>query len=511
MDDDKTVFRPVRPRPVTGSARPGGAAGIEVTWRLKDGQFKSRCFFSAFLIGRDPACAIHLDDSEVSRHHAEVFLEGSTWQIRDLDSTNGTFLNARPIEREPITRKTQIGLGRVEPTLVLEPQSEIQPPSEPLSTQASQILAGSATQFVRHYFDKNSEARDTEQAKIIREAFERISKKHARKYKGVLAVSLILLLMVSGFGIYEYLKLQKLRSMAADIFYTMKTLEVQLARREIEVAQNGSLEDQAELDAKRQKLAALGREYDQYVEQTDLFGISLSEEDKLIYQVARVFGECELYIPPSFVREVKLFIKKWKTSPVLEHALARAEAHGFLPVIQRAMTRQDLPLQFFYLGLRESGFRIDAVGPKTQYGIAKGPWQFIPATASRYGMNTGPLVNQPQFDPADERFDIFKSTYAAARYLKDIYATKAQASGLLVIASYNWGEENINRLLDQMPENPRERNFWELINRFTIPDETYQYVLYIFSAAVIGENPRVFGFDFDDPLAEVKTGMDALP
>jgi hypothetical protein len=52
-----------------------------------------------------------------------------------------------------------------------------------------------------------------------------------------------------------------------------------------------------------------------------------------------------------------------------------------------------------------------------------------------------------------------------------------------------------------MPENPRQRNFWELIKRHKIPDETYNYVYYIFAAAVIGENPQLFGFDFDNPLA----------
>jgi hypothetical protein len=477
-----------------------------VTWQSESGQTKNQRFFTAFLIGRDPACAVHLDDSQVSRHHAEVFLEGSAWHIRDLDSTNGTYLNGKRIGREHITRKSQIGLGREEPTLWLEPEVEAAPQTQ--RTPTAQVLPESATQFVRHYFDQNSEARNTEQARIVREAFERISKKRTRKYRGILVVAFVLLGLACGFGVYQYLKLQKLRSMAANIFYTMKTLEVHSARQEAVAEQRGGSEDQEQLAATRQTMAALGREYDQYVEQTDLFGVTLSDEDKQIYAVARLFGECELNMPPSFVREVKRYIKKWKTTPALERSIARAQAHGFLPVIQRAMRKQDLPVQFYYLGLRESGFRIDAVGPETRYGFAKGPWQFIPETAARYGMNTGPLVSEPQFDPGDERFDVYKSTHAAARYLKDIYATKAQASGLLVMASYNWGEVNINRLLDQMPENPRERNFWELINRFEIPAETYQYVLYIFSAAVIGENPSVFGFDFEDPLAGIKNGVE---
>jgi hypothetical protein len=53
-----------------------------------------------------------------------------------------------------------------------------------------------------------------------------------------------------------------------------------------------------------------------------------------------------------------------------------------------------------------------------------------------------------------------------------------------------------------MPANPKDRNFWNLLSKYRdkIPDETYNYVFYIFSAAVIGENPTLFGFNFDNPL-----------
>jgi hypothetical protein len=83
--------------------------------------------------------------------------------------------------------------------------------------------------------------------------------------------------------------------------------------------------------------------------------------------------------------------------------------------------------------------------------------------------------------------------------------TDAQASGLLVMASYNWGENRVLKLIRSMPKNARERNFWQLISKYRsrIPDETYDYVFYIFSAAVIGENPRLFGYDFDNPIAAV--------
>ena len=92
---------------------------------------------------------------------------------------------------------------------------------------------------------------------------------------------------------------------------------------------------------------------------------------------------------------------------------------------------------------------------------------------------------------------------AAAQYIKAIYNTDAQASGLLVMASYNWGERRVNRLIKTMPENPQERNFWLLLDKYKkqIPRQTYDYVFHIFSAAVIGEDPHLFGFDFENPLA----------
>jgi hypothetical protein len=167
------------------------------------------------------------------------------------------------------------------------------------------------------------------------------------------------------------------------------------------------------------------------------------------------------------------------------------------------MLAEGLPPQFFYLALQESNFDIYTVGPKTYKGYAKGMWQFVPETAIKYGLRVGPLVDLSRPDPGDERHNFEKATSAAARYLKFIYSTDAQASGLLVMSSYNWGEEKIVKLLRSMPANPKDRNFWRLLTSYRdkIPQETYDYVFYIVSAAVIGENPRLFGFKFDNPLA----------
>lgn len=121
----------------------------------------------------------------------------------------------------------------------------------------------------------------------------------------------------------------------------------------------------------------------------------------------------------------------------------------------------------------------------------------IPRTGVRYGLQIGPMVDLPRPDPADDRHDWKKSTLAAARYIKDLYGTDAQASGLLVMACYNWSEEQVLPLVRSMPTNPKERNFWRLLSNYSnrVPQETYNYVFSIVAAAVIGEDPRRFGFD----------------
>jgi hypothetical protein len=185
-------------------------------------------------------------------------------------------------------------------------------------------------------------------------------------------------------------------------------------------------------------------------------------------------------------------------------AINHALENNYFPIILTELKKQGLPLQFLYLPLQESSYNARAIGPPTNYGIAKGAWQFIPPTAENYGLTTGPLKDVGKYDEQDDRFDFKRATGAGAKYIKTIYSTKAQASGLLVIASYNWGEGRVIKKLAQMPDNPREKNFWKFIQQFDMPQETYDYVFYIFSAAVIGEDPQHFGFKFNPPLLQAQ-------
>ncbi len=69
---------------------------------------------------------------------------------------------------------------------------------------------------------------------------------------------------------------------------------------------------------------------------------------------------------------------------------------------------------------------------------------------------------------------------------------KAAASTLLVIASYSLGQNAVLDRLEQLPSDPRDRNFWTFYRNDWLPDETRDYVMSVFSAALICEQPDVF-------------------
>jgi soluble lytic murein transglycosylase-like protein len=293
-------------------------------------------------------------------------------------------------------------------------------------------------------------------------------------------------------------KLDSMRKTAENIYYAMKSLEVQISQLEDIVLLQADKAQVEDLLEKRRQLNEMSRQYDNFVTEIGVYK-KVPIEKQLIFKMARTFGECDVNVPEGFVNEVMRYIAMWKSTSSLQVALIRAESNGYTKKIEKVLQENNLPRQYLFLALRESEFYPNAIGKLTRYGYAKGMWQFIPQTAEHYGLKIGPKYQKGEYDPFDERFHVDKATKAAARYIRDINNTEAQASGLLVMASYNWGENNIREIIKTMPENPRDRNFWLLLKKAKIPKETYDYVYYIFSAAVICENPRLFGFNFDAP------------
>jgi len=65
-------------------------------------------------IGRDRSSGIHVDDTSLSRHHADLVRNGRSWSIIDARSTNGTFVNGRRVNEALLQAHDVLRLGQVE-------------------------------------------------------------------------------------------------------------------------------------------------------------------------------------------------------------------------------------------------------------------------------------------------------------------------------------------------------------------------------------------------------------
>jgi len=472
---------------------------------VSDWQFKQ-----TFIIGRTEECGVCIKNEFVSRKHVEVFFEGGQWWARDLDSSNGVFVAGERIYKVPLSNTTiRLGIEGPEVLFAVEkpppPPQRPSPPVQPPPTQPPAPIGDKTmvAQYVNRYFSAQASDQSAgEHTMYVRRAFQQVQAKQKFKYRWIMVALGICILGLAGYAFYQYQQIAKQKAIAKDIFYSMKSVDVEIANMEKLVLNSPSQAGQQEIRSFQNKREAMEKSYDRFLSTLHVYDEKMSPQDRLILRVARIFGECELDLPPDFITEVKKYIQKWQSSGRLERGIKRANANGYTGTITSEFFHDDLPPQFFYLALQESDFDPYISGPMTRMGIAKGMWQFIPKTAVKYGLHLGPLVDLPRPDIGDDRHHYERATKAAAAYIKDLYGTDAQASGLLVMACYNWGEDYVLPLVRQLPENPRDRNFWRLLakDRDRIPQETYDYVFYIVSAAVIGEDPHAFGFNFDNPL-----------
>jgi hypothetical protein len=486
---------------------------------------REQVFGAAFRIGRVPSCAVRIDSPLVSREHVEVVFRDGRWRARDLGSRNGIWLDGARVEEAVVDGEIALRLGEDGPLVRLRAAGAPAP-------------ARDDEHYIGHYFHGDADGEAGEHTLQIRRAFQTVQQRQRRRFGAVLAALFAAAAALGGFALVQSRRhaaeearlaqemeaqraeLERARAQATGLFDDVRSIQAQIATLRMLMEERG----RAGLDAQLAKLEdsrrRLERRYDGYVEELGLRR-RLTPEERLIYRVARVFNESEFGMPAGFVERVRETIEtQWLTPEGrgrFERAVRRAQDQRYTETIVRTLMAHGLAPHFFYLALQESDFDVRAVGPLTRWGRAKGMWQFIPRTALLYGLDPGPLADQDMVDPQDERHDFEKSTRAAAGYLRTIYATLAQASGLLVVASYNWGEHRVTAKLDEragpqsipvsalegVPDTPAARSYWRFLGEFSerMPEETKDYVLRIFAAAVIGEDPRRYGFAFDAPLA----------
>ncbi|MBQ7238346.1 MAG: transglycosylase SLT domain-containing protein [Bacteroidales bacterium] len=158
-----------------------------------------------------------------------------------------------------------------------------------------------------------------------------------------------------------------------------------------------------------------------------------------------------------------LFVHKRRE---LVERMAGVGYNHYFPIFEDALQRYGMPSELKYLACIESSLRINAYSRARAAGL----WQFIPSSAMLQGLEINSFI--------DERYDVYKSTDAACRFLLQLYNIFGDWN--LAIAAYNCGPGNIRKA---MIRSGGKRTFWEIYN--FLPRETRSYVPLFIAATYI--------------------------
>lgn len=156
-------------------------------------------------------------------------------------------------------------------------------------------------------------------------------------------------------------------------------------------------------------------------------------------------------------------------------AIGIDRSNSYLEMAHEEFRKAGVPEDLVWLGFVESVWNPKALSPAAAGGI----WQFIPATATDYGLHVE--------SGNDERADPAKQTRAAAIYLHDLYTIFGDWA--LAMAAYNSGEP---RVMGAIVKNGRA-NFWDLYNKQLLPKETCDYVPKILAAIKVAGQAEGYG------------------
>jgi membrane-bound lytic murein transglycosylase D len=152
------------------------------------------------------------------------------------------------------------------------------------------------------------------------------------------------------------------------------------------------------------------------------------------------------------------------------------QANRYFPIIEPLLKENNIPEDFKYLALAESGLQ-NLVSPSNAVGV----WQFIKATGKSYDLEITTEV--------DERYHLEKATIAACRYLKGAHEMFG-GDWTMAAASYNMGMEN----LQKVQKKQQVKSYYDI----HLNTQTSRYVFRILAFKEIFENPVKYGFMLDE-------------
>ena len=157
----------------------------------------------------------------------------------------------------------------------------------------------------------------------------------------------------------------------------------------------------------------------------------------------------------------------WQSNTLLLHK----RAAKYFPIIEPILKKNNLPDDFKYLALIESGLE-----NVTSPAGAKGFWQIMKSTAKEFNLEVNTEV--------DERYHIQKSTQASCDFLSS--AKSKFGSWTLAAAAYNMGRTGLQKQMNRQ----KSYTYYDLL----LNNETSRYVFRILAIKEIIENPKKYGF-----------------
>ncbi|HEY0544234.1 MAG TPA: FHA domain-containing protein [Pyrinomonadaceae bacterium] len=434
---------------------------------------------SELSIGRGAEVTLKLDDDGLSRHHATIHREADRVWILDEVSTNGTYLNGAqvPAVGSPLADGDEISIGN-DTTITVSIRQVVERASP---AQAKAAVTGGSTFKV---------------------------------WPIVAALAAVFVILIAALAIGSRVGGGGDEDSANNRQRTRRTEELPPLNNNNGATPSpssspndlGGLPNDnllPEEDATK-NVPPSGKTY-----------LEMSEDEKRKFveqraeRVARMIGNREAEaVTPEAALKIKAFVDTYARrlrSPRLGGScnfprddlttlLTRGSRNA--PFIIHAFNEKGLDPQIgLYLAMIESEYCICLQSPTGPLGM----YQFTQATGRTYGLKIVPGASPSN---PDERCQPEPSARAASGYIKFLigrYGTGPR-SVPLAIASYNSGEGGLSQNLEKAlsAAGQQERSFWTLLAQADnlsaqFQKENKNYPTKFFAAAIVGENPQVFG------------------